>query len=50
MNEESHGLDVRAPWNHTWHTILRDPYTTEEADIVARSLIALSTLERISVG
>lgn len=41
-------LNVRAPLNDTWQTILKELFTTEEADVVARMPYTLSTLERIS--
>lgn len=41
-------LHVRAPWNETWHSILKELYTTDEADVVVKMPYTLSTLERIS--
>jgi ferredoxin len=41
-------LNVRAPWNETWHTILRELFTIEEADVVTKMPYTLSTLDRIS--
>jgi Na+-translocating ferredoxin:NAD+ oxidoreductase RNF subunit RnfB len=41
-------LNVRAPWNETWHSLLKELYTPEEADTVARMPYTLSSLDRIS--
>ncbi len=42
-------LYVRAPWNETWHSILNELYTPEEADVVVKMPYTLSSLERISL-
>lgn len=36
LGEKIDNLTVKAPWNETWHTILKELYTAEEADAVAR--------------
>ncbi len=41
------GLNTRAPWNETLRAILKELYTVEEADLVARIPTGLTTLQRI---
>ncbi len=41
------GLTVRAPWNQTFYEILRELYSEEEADFVAKMPNVLSPIERI---
>jgi ferredoxin len=41
-------LTVRTPWNETFHSILKELYTTEEADVVVRMPYTLSCLDRIA--
>lgn len=41
-------LNVRAPWNETWHTLLKELYTVEEADVVAGMPYTLSPIEKIA--
>lgn len=48
LGEKIDNLHVKAPWNETWHSILKELYTTEEADVVVRMPYTLSTLDRIS--
>ncbi|MDM8001696.1 MAG: 4Fe-4S binding protein [Bacteroidota bacterium] len=48
LGEKIDNLYVRAPWNETWHSILKELFTTEEADVVVKMPYTLSTLERIS--
>ena len=48
LGEKIDNLHVRAPWNETWHSILKELYTSEEADVVVKMPYTLSTLERIS--
>lgn len=38
----------RAPWNPAFHAILRELYTADEADLVAKMPSALSDLERLA--
>ncbi|MDT8284149.1 MAG: 4Fe-4S binding protein [Thermovirgaceae bacterium] len=47
LGEKIDNLYVRAPWNETWHSILKELYTTEEADLVVKMPYTLSSLERI---
>lgn len=56
-NDESHvyrtlgkkidDLTVRTPWNETFHSILKELYTSEEADAVVKMPYTLSSLDRI---
>lgn len=48
LGEKIDNLYVRAPWNETWHSLLKELYTPEEADVVVKMPYTLSTLERIS--
>jgi len=48
LGKKIDGLNVRAPWSETWHAILKELFTTEEADVVAKMPYTLSTLERIA--
>ena len=48
LGEKIDNLYVRAPWNETWHSILKELFTTEEADVVVKMPYTLSSLERIS--
>lgn len=49
LGKKLDNLYVRAPWNETWHRILKELYTVEEADVVAKMPYTLSSLERISL-
>jgi Pyruvate/2-oxoacid:ferredoxin oxidoreductase delta subunit len=40
-------LTVRAPWNEKLHAILKELYTTEEADLVVKMPYGLADLDRI---
>lgn len=42
------GLTARTPWNESFHAILKELYTVEEADVVARMPYGLSPLDRVS--
>ena len=48
LGKKIDNLTVRTPWNETFHSILKELYTTEEADVVVKMPYALSSLERIS--
>ncbi len=48
LGEKIDNLHVKSPWNETWHHILKELYTIEEADVVVGMPYTLSTLERIS--
>jgi NAD-dependent dihydropyrimidine dehydrogenase PreA subunit len=41
------GLEMRLPWNETLHTILKELYSAEEAEIVVRMPNGLSTLSEL---
>ncbi len=41
-------LPTRAPWNEAFHSILKELYTPEEADVVVKMPYTLSSLDRIS--
>ena len=41
------GLNTRAPWNESLHSILRELYTAEEAELVSRIPAGLTTLRRL---
>jgi NAD-dependent dihydropyrimidine dehydrogenase PreA subunit len=50
LGEKIDTLNVRVPWNETFHAILKELYTQEEADLVVRMPSGLSTaadLEKI---
>jgi ferredoxin len=48
LGEKIDSLTVKAPWNETWHSILKELYTAEEADVVAKMPYTLSSLDRIA--
>lgn len=48
LGEKIDNLYVRAPWNDTWHSILKELFTTEEADVVVKMPYTLATLQKIS--
>lgn len=48
LHRKIDNLTVRAPWNDTFHTLLKKLYTPEEADVVVRMPYILSTADRIS--
>ena len=48
LGEKIDNLTARAPWNETFHSILKELYTVEEADVVVRMPYTLSSLDRIS--
>lgn len=41
------GMEMRAPWNERLHAILKELYTSEEADVVISMPYGLSTLEQL---
>ena len=41
------GLGTRAPWNGKLHAVLRELYSSEEADVVVKMPYGLSTFERV---
>ena len=48
LGEKIDNLTARAPWNETFHSILKELYTVEEADVVVRMPYTLSSFDRIS--
>lgn len=48
LGEKIDNLYVRAPWNETWYSLLKELYTPEEADVVVKMPYTLSTIEQIS--
>jgi ferredoxin len=47
LGKKIDGLMIRAPWNETLYAILKELYTEEEADVVAKMPYGLSTLDQI---
>jgi ferredoxin len=41
------GLEIRAPWNEKLHAVLRELYSAEEAELVARMPYGLSTAQEV---
>ena len=41
-------LPTRAPWNEAFHSILKELYSTEEADVYIKMPYGLSDLDRVS--
>jgi Pyruvate/2-oxoacid:ferredoxin oxidoreductase delta subunit len=48
LGHKINNLTVKVPWNQTLYTILKELYTTEEAEVVVRMPYTLSTLDRIA--
>ncbi len=48
VGEKVDRLAVRAPWNDTFHRIVKELYTVEEADVYAKMPYGFATLERLS--
>jgi hypothetical protein len=48
LGKKIDNLTVRAPWNETFHSILKKLYTPEEAEVVVRMPYSLSTIDRIA--
>jgi ferredoxin len=49
LSKKIDNLTVRAPWNETFHSILKKLYTLEEAEVVVRMPYTLSTIDRIAL-
>jgi Fe-S-cluster-containing hydrogenase component 2 len=47
LGEKIDELETRAPWNARLHAILKELYSSEEADVVVKMPYGLSTLERL---
>jgi ferredoxin len=48
LGEKIDSLPARAPWNETFHRLLKDLYSREEADVVVGMHYSFATLDRIS--
>ncbi len=48
LGEKMDGLHVRTPWNETFHTILEELLSQEEADIIVKMPYVLSNVERVA--
>jgi ferredoxin len=48
LGKKIDNLTVRTPWNETFHSILKELYTPEEADVTVRMPYVLSSLDRIA--
>ena len=48
LGKKIDGLTVRTPWNETFHTILKELYTAQEADVVVSMPYTLSSLRKIA--
>jgi ferredoxin len=48
LGKKIDNLTVRAPWNETFHSILKKLYTPEEAEVVVKMPYTLSTIDRIA--
>ncbi len=48
LSKKIDDLTVRAPWNETFHSILKKLYTREEAEVVVRMPYTLSAIDRIA--
>ena len=42
------GLIARAPWNETFHAILKELYTSQEADLIVKMPYGMATLDKIA--
>ncbi len=47
LGKKIDGLETRAPWNDKLYAVLKELYSTEEADVVVKMPYGLSTLERV---
>ena len=47
LGKKVDNLTMRAPWNETFHAILKELYSPEEADVVVKMPYGLSNLDRI---
>ena len=48
LGKKIDGLTFRTPWNETFHGILKELYTSQEADVVVNMPYTLSSLRRIA--
>jgi Pyruvate/2-oxoacid:ferredoxin oxidoreductase delta subunit len=47
LGKKIDGLTARTPWNETFYTILKELYSTQEAELVVKMPYGLSTLDQI---
>ncbi|MGB2697431.1 MAG: 4Fe-4S binding protein [Candidatus Zixiibacteriota bacterium] len=47
LGKKTDNLTMRAPWNETFHAILKELYSTQEADIIVKMPYGLSKLDQI---
>jgi Fe-S-cluster-containing hydrogenase component 2 len=47
LGKKIDGLETRAPWNDTLHALLKELYSTEEADVVVKMPYGLSTFNEL---
>lgn len=47
LGKKIDNLTMRAPWNETFHAILKELYSEEEADVVVKMPFGLSSLDQI---
>ncbi|UCG61505.1 MAG: 4Fe-4S binding protein [Candidatus Zixiibacteriota bacterium] len=47
LGKKIDGLRMRAPWNETFRAILKELYTTEEADLIVKMPYSLADFDRI---
>ncbi len=47
LGKKIDGLSMRVPWNETFHTILKELYTTEEADLIVKMPYGMADFDRI---
>ena len=48
LGKKIDNLTVKAPWNETFHSILKKLYIPEEAEVVVKMPYILSTVDRIA--
>ena len=47
LGKKIDGLETRAPWNDTLHALLKELYSSEEADVVVKMPYGLSTFAEL---
>ena len=48
LGKKINDLTMRTPWNETFHSILKELYTAQEADVVVNMPYTLSSFRRIA--
>ena len=48
LGKKIDGLMTRAPWNDTFHAIVKELYTTDEADLIVRMPYGMATFDKIT--